>query len=85
MFNKKLKERISVLESQKLSLTILQPELIRKNDVLIFRITSEPLLNQSQMESAKTVFIQGLEKLGFENEVIVLNNTDLEIVRSLIV
>jgi hypothetical protein len=78
--------RLKNLESQpfKVGIEILQRELIQQNNVLIFKIKSEAPLSQSQLEAAKLEFISGMEKLGFQNEVVVLNNTDLEIIRSLI-
>jgi hypothetical protein len=74
MFNKKL-----TIECK-----ILQPELLRPKDVLVFTSKTERDLTVPELLALRQQVEEFLSGIGIENKVVYLNNADLRIVSSMI-
>jgi len=84
MFTKKLEDRISILESKEVECKILQPELLREKDVLTFNIKTDMPLSTEELITAREQFKANLLAKGIHNEILVTNNIDLGILRTIV-
>jgi len=66
----------------KIECKILQPELLREKDVLVFTCSSKPELSATELLALKQRTEEFLDQMGIKNKVFYLNNTDLRVVKS---